>query len=420
MTKGIATAIAQRLAAVVAAAGLALAPVGPAGAALYADTQSSPYARAIEKLSVVGVITGYPDGTFKPDQPITRLAVVEALARGLDVKGSGIIPNFKDLADIPEAVRPTIAALLNTGAASQQKAVVTQDAVAYTLTTDRAVYGIDDPVDLTFTITNTGKDDVKFEFPTTQYYDFVIKRGDEQIARWSLGQTFIPNPQPLFLASGRSMAFNTRWLQKDQDSHVVGPGTYNIAAVFPLKDKPVTVNLEFQKGILTAFPDNTFRPAAQVTRAEFSALLVRAMGLQGEATQKAQAPLAVSDAAEVPAPLHGYVAVAIDHKFLAVANNAFRPNAPTTRAEAAAAVGAIMEAQNRFNYVKGTLAAVGQSDITVANAQKAVTSYALTPQVAVYRNDKPVKPADLKANDQILLLLTGPRGRAGYIEATGP
>jgi intracellular proteinase inhibitor BsuPI/S-layer family protein len=420
MTTGRATIITQRLAAVVGAAGMALALAGPAGALMYSDTQSSPYVRSIEKLSVVGIITGYPDGTFKPDQPITRLTVVEALARGLDVKGSGTIPNFKDLADIPEAVRPTIAALLNTGAASQQKAVVTQDAVAYTLTTDRAVYGIDDPVDLTFTITNTGKDDVKFEFPTTQYYDFVIKRGTEEVARWSLGQTFVPNPAPLFLASGKSMAFNTRWLQKDQDSHVVGPGTYNISAVFPLKDKPVIVNLEFQKGILTAFPDNTFRPAAQVTRAEFSALLVRALGLQGEATQKAQAQLAVADAADVPAPLHGYVAVAIDHKLLAVTNNAFRPNAPTTRAEAAGAVAAIMEAQSRFNYVKGTLAAIGKSDITVANAQKAVTSYALTPQVAVYRNDKPVPAADLKANDQILLLLTGPRGRAGYIEATGP
>jgi len=408
------------LAALAAAAGMAFALAGPAGALMYSDTQSSAYARAIEKLSVVGVITGFPDGTFKPEQPITRLTVVEALARGLDVKGSGQIPNFKDLADIPEAVRPTIAALLNTGAASQQKATVTQDEVAYTLTTDRAVYGIDDPVDLTFTITNTGKEDVKFEFPTTQYYDFVIKRGDEQIARWSLGQTFVPNPQPLFLAGGKSMTFNTRWLQKDQDSHVVGPGTYNISAVFPLKDKPVTVNLEFQKGILTAFPDNTFRPAAQVTRAEFSALLVRALGLQGEATQKAQAQLAVSDAADIPAPLHGYVAVAIDHKLLAVTNNAFRPNAPTTRAEAAGAVAAIMDAQSRFNYVKGTLAQITKADITVANDQKAVTSYALTPQVAIYRNDKPVAASDLKPNDQILLLLTGPRGRAGYIEATGP
>jgi hypothetical protein len=282
------------------------------------------------------------------------------------------------------------------------------------------VYGIDDPVDLTFTIANTGKQDMKFEFPTTQYYDFVIRRGENELAKWSLGQTFVANPAPLFLAAGKSMSFSTRWLQKDQDSRAVGPGTYTILAIFPLKDKPVTVTLEFQKGILTAFPDNTFRPQAQVTRAEFAALLVRAMGLQGEATQKSQAQLSVSDAADVPPQLHGYVAAAIDHRLLAVTDNAFRPNAPATRAEAAGALAAIMEAQGRFNYVKGTLAAVSKSDITVANAQKAVTSYALTPQVAVYRNNKPVPASDLKANDQILLLLTGPRGRAGYIEATGP
>jgi len=418
MTTGTAR-FAYRLAAVAAAAVMAAAAV-PAGASMFSDTQSSPYARAIEKISMVGVLSGYPDGTFKPDEPITRLMVVEALARGLDVKGTGTIPNFKDLAEIPEDVRPTIAALLNTGAASQQKATVTQDSVDYTLTTDKAVYATDDPVDLTFTVTNTGKADVKFDFPTSQYYDFVIKRGDEEVARWSLGQTFVPNPPPLFLAAGKSISFNTRWLQKDQDSHLVGPGTYNITAVFVLKDKPVTVNLEFQKGILTAFPDNTFRPNAQVTRAEFSALLVRALGLQGEATQKSQAQLAVSDAADVPAPLHGYVAVAIDHKLLAVTGNQFRPNAPTTRGEAAAAVASIMEQQNRFNYVKGTLSAISQSAITVANAQNAVTNYALTPHVAVYRNDKPAAPTDLKANDRVLLLLTGPQGRAGYIEATGP
>ncbi|HEV2359685.1 MAG TPA: S-layer homology domain-containing protein [bacterium] len=420
MMRGRATAITQRLAAAAAGAGLVLAAIGPAGASMYSDTQNSPYARAIEKVSVVGVLSGFPDGTFKPDQPIARLGAVEALARGLDVKGSGTIPNFKDLAEIPDADRPIIAALLNTGAASQQKAETQQDAVAYTLTTDKAVYAIDDPVDLTFTIKNTGKDDVKFEFPTTQYYDFVIKHGSEEVARWSLGQAFVPNPPPLFLAAGKAISFNTRWLQKDQDSNVVGPGTYNISAVFLLKDKPVTVNLEFQKGLLTAFPDNTFRPAAQITRAEFAALLVRAVGLQGEATQKAQTPLTVTDAAEVPPPLHGYVAAAIDHKLLAVTGNAFRPTAPTTRAEAAGALAAIMDAQNRFHWVKGTLAAVGKGDITVADAQKAVTSYALTPHIAVYRNDKPAAPADLKANDQILLLLTGPRGRAGYIEATGP
>jgi hypothetical protein len=407
----------------IVAAGVAAA-AAPASATLYSDIQGNPYQKAIEKLSVSGVLTGFPDGTFKPSQPVTRLTTVASLAKGLDVKGSGTIPNYKDLAEIPEDVRPAIAALLNTGAATQEQAEVKKGAIVYRLTTDKAVYGIDDPVDLTFSIANTGKDDVKFEFPTTQQYDFIIKLGNTQIARWSLGQTFIqvpPGTPPLTVAPGKTISFTTRWLQKDQDSRPVPPGTYQITAVFPLKDNPVTVTLEFQKGLLTSFSDNTFRPNAQVTRAEFAALLVRAMGRQGEATQKASAPLAIKDAADVPPQLHGYVAVAIDQKVMLVApDGMFRPNAPTTRAEAAGALAAVMESLNRFNYVKGTVVSVSANDITVSSAAKTVTPYALVPNVAVYKNDKTGILSDLKPNDNVLLLLTGPRGRVGYIEAKGP
>ncbi len=400
---------------------VAAAVAQPAGAALFSDVQGSAYRKAIEKLAVAGVLAGFPDGTFKPDQPVTRLAAVAALARGLDIKGSGSIPAYKDLAEIPEDVRPAIAALLNTGAATQQTAEVKQGDITYTLRTDKAVYGIDDPVDLTFAITNTGKQDARFEFATTQYYDFLIKRGDTEVARWSLGQTFVQGSPPLILAAGKSLSFTTRWMQRDQDNHPVPPGSYQIVAVLTTKDNPVSVSLEFQKGLLTTFPDNTFRPNATVSRAEFAALIVRAMGRQGEATQKASAPLEVKDAAEVPGPLHGYVAVAIDHKVMPTfPDGTFRPNAPTTRAEAAGALAAVMDALGRFNYVKGTLVSISGSDITVSSGARAVTSYALTPDVTVYKNDTAASPKDLKPNDQVLMLLTGPRGRAGYIEATGP
>jgi len=114
------------------------------------------------------------------------------------------------------------------------------------------------------------------------------------------------------------------------------------------------------------------------------------------------------------------VAVAIDQKILPPsADGTFRPNAPTTRGEAAGALATVMSALNKFNYVKGKLVSVGSEGITVSIETSAVQSYALTPQVAVYRNDKAVAPSDLKPNDQVLMLLTGPRGRAGYIEATG-
>ena len=79
-----------------------------------------------------------------------------------------------------------------------------------------------------------------------------------------------------------------------------------------------------------------------------------------------------------------------------------------------------MDSLNKFNYVKGTFVSMTGSDITVSSVNKTVTSYALTPTVALYRNGKVAAPGDLKPNDQMVLLLTGPRGRAGYVEATGP
>ncbi len=401
--------------------GVAVAVV-PAAAALYSDAQATPYERAIEKLGVTGILAGFPDGTFRPDQPVTRLVAVGALARGLDVKGTGSIPVYKDLAEIPEDVRPVIAALLNTGAASQQKAEVKKGDIVYTLTTDKAVYGIDDPVDLTFTVTNAGKEDAKLEYATSQQYDFIIKQGDTIIAKYSLGRTFIRvSSFPIILAPGKSWIFPARWQQLDQDSHRVPPGTYEIVGVSTEKGNRVEVSLQFQKGLLTTFPDNTFRPNGQVTRAEFAALLVRAMGRQGEATQKAASPLSIQDAADVPPALHGYVAVAIDQKIMPpFPDGAFRPNAPTTRGEAAGALAAVMDALNKFNYVRGALVSVGKGDVAVSGQTRAITSYALTPTVAVYRNGKAVAASDLKPDDKVLLLLTGPQGRAGYIEATGP
>jgi len=106
-------------------------------------------------------------------------------------------------------------------AAEATEAEAKQGDILCTLVTDKAVYGVEDPVDLTLTVTNTGKGAVKFNFPTNQQYDFVIRRGETQVAKWSLGQTFSQSGIDLILASGKSFTFNTRWLQKDQDNQFV-------------------------------------------------------------------------------------------------------------------------------------------------------------------------------------------------------
>ena len=59
-------AAALTLAAAVTAAAM------PAPAAMFSDIQGDPNQRGIEKVAVAGVLAGFPDGTFKPGQPITR------------------------------------------------------------------------------------------------------------------------------------------------------------------------------------------------------------------------------------------------------------------------------------------------------------------------------------------------------------
>jgi hypothetical protein len=43
-------------------------------------------AKAIDELSEKGIIKGYEDGTFRPDEPISRAEVAVMISRALEVK----------------------------------------------------------------------------------------------------------------------------------------------------------------------------------------------------------------------------------------------------------------------------------------------------------------------------------------------
>jgi len=75
---------------------------------------------------------------------------------------------------------------------------------------------------------------------------------------------------------------------------------------------------------------------------------------------------------------------------------------------------------NKFTYVKGALVRVADGRVTISSPNKTVAAYSVTPTVAVYRANTPMSLTDLQPGTPVLLLLTGPRGRADYIEAMGP
>lgn len=56
------------------------------------------YADAVNYLVGIGVINGYPDGTFKPNQAITRAELVTIAARASNQSGGGLV-SFNDVAN---------------------------------------------------------------------------------------------------------------------------------------------------------------------------------------------------------------------------------------------------------------------------------------------------------------------------------
>lgn len=69
--------------------------VPAANAASFSDVEGSEYATAIYQLVEMGIIKGYPDGTFKPNKDLTRSDVVKLLGKFLVSQGYAIPSDYK-------------------------------------------------------------------------------------------------------------------------------------------------------------------------------------------------------------------------------------------------------------------------------------------------------------------------------------
>ena len=65
----------------------------------FADSESSPYADAIQTLAAYRLISGYEDGTFRPEQNITRAEFCAMIAAALDLPATDTAPKFSDLSE---------------------------------------------------------------------------------------------------------------------------------------------------------------------------------------------------------------------------------------------------------------------------------------------------------------------------------
>lgn len=78
-----------------AAALVASAIVPVASAASFSDTAGNTHELAIDSLVSQGIISGYPDGTFKPNRTLTRSDVVKLLGKYLVSQGYKVPSDYK-------------------------------------------------------------------------------------------------------------------------------------------------------------------------------------------------------------------------------------------------------------------------------------------------------------------------------------
>ena len=74
-------------------------------------SESHPYAEAIYSLTSAGIVTGYGDGTFKPDATVTRGQAAKMISGALKLDTTNVKdPNFTDIKttnqyfDLPQSI----------------------------------------------------------------------------------------------------------------------------------------------------------------------------------------------------------------------------------------------------------------------------------------------------------------------------
>ncbi|HLA24726.1 MAG TPA: S-layer homology domain-containing protein [bacterium] len=398
----------------------ALVLVAPAWGAIFTDINGLPMQRAIERLAAKGVLRGTGD-RFNPTGTVTRGELALYLFRAFGLSGEGAkLPSYKDSGDIAAEQRIPIASMTGMGTVSPQKVELRKGAVLYTLTVDKAVYSPDQRLMITFTIENTSDQAIRFEYANTQFWDFIIRSPKgEEVAKWSLGRPFLPVTDAVPLAAKQKIVAQTLWRQLDQQDDVVEPGRYEIAAIHTTKANPTSLSLFFNKGVMSGFPDGTFRPKQQATRLEVATIAAHGLGL-------ADAPasaLNVTDVNAVPQEVRGTVAAALEKRLInIVGNREFRPAQPATRAELAQVLDAVMDILKRYNFAKGTLkdpVSGTPPQLTIEDERKSIRTFRVARSHVVYRNDRPAELRDLRPGDTLAFLNVGDVGDVAYIEATG-
>lgn len=107
-------------------------------------------------------------------------------------------------------------------------------------------YQLKEPITMLLTVTNKSKGTFKDRFRTSQVYDFIVKREDKEIWRWSADKFFAQVITEFTLDPGKSKSFKEVWEQVDSEGKSVSPGKYQAISILATRPERSSQAVSFE------------------------------------------------------------------------------------------------------------------------------------------------------------------------------
>lgn len=294
---------------------------------------------AIQKTAEMGFISGYPDYTFRPHQPITRIQVLVSLVNGLGLTGSNphILNIFSDRAEIPSYAIQKVAIATRRGLVVNypdleylnpnqeikrgEIAVLLYQALVITekYPLIYSPYLIKSSLDLpTFS-------DIKNHWAE----EFIRRLADLDLIRGFNDGSFRPN-QPINrgqYATLIAQIFNPSPLRPSTKFFDVAEDFWGLSSILKA----------YQGGFLTGFPDQTFHPEQNLRKVNLIVSLAQGLALP---IREENSLDIYQDYEDIPAYALGAIAAATQAGIIVnhPSSNLLQPKKEVPRAEAIAMI----------------------------------------------------------------------------------
>ncbi len=315
-------------------------------ARIYSDVPPSFWAApAIEKASRMGFLLGFPDGSFRPQQLLTRIQVLVSLVSGLKLP-TGTLGNltiYDDRAQIPSYALPAVSSATQQGLVVNYPQLSRLNPLKFTTRAETAVMlyqalvvGGRAPVLASpYIVQGRLAAALSFAMPTSPIVD-VQDHPAEPFLRVLMGRGFLRGLQDGSFQPDRpltraSYAVFVADAFKPQPRSLPEPTFTDVPDTFWAKKSIVQA---IRGGFLAGGEHMRFRPQQPVLRYQVLISLVSGLGIRGRSLQSLDA---LSDRDQIPAAVQKSIAAALDAGLWVRDSSPFtlRPKTIATRGEVA-------------------------------------------------------------------------------------